>query len=93
MSKFAKGLSAFKQGFSDRDNMSSSEIEYETDILKNKLATTKVNHILHLILSIITAGIWVIAWILISISVADEKRTYRKQLKALYERKSTSNNA
>jgi len=88
MSKFSKGLSAFKQGFQERNKMSASDIEYEIDILKDKLATTKVNHILHLLLSIFTAGIWIIVWILISISVASEKSSYKKQLKIMYDKKS-----
>ena len=36
---------------------------------QRKVARPKINHILHLILSIITAGIWLIVWLGISIRV------------------------
>ncbi|WP_406691976.1 hypothetical protein REH65_08260 [Saccharopolyspora sp. ID03-671] len=35
---------------------------------------THVNHLLHLVLSILTGGIWFIVWILLTINVKSEKR-------------------
>lgn len=47
-------------------------VEYSTGFCKNcgkkkKLVRKGTNHILHLILSIITCGFWIIIWILASI--------------------------
>ena len=63
------------------------EIEFEITNLKTKIASTKVNHILHLLLCIPTAGFWVIAWILITISVSSERNDYEKSLKDFYRMK------
>lgn len=35
--------------------------------LRQRLERKSVNHILHLILSVITAGIWLIVWLLVSL--------------------------
>ena len=40
-------------------------------------------HILHLILSITTGGLWVIAWIIVAISNSNENRKIDKRLDAL----------
>lgn len=41
---------------------------YCTHCQKNTMVTgTKPNHVLHLVLSILTAGIWLIVWLLVSI--------------------------
>jgi len=61
-----------------------SEVEFEIEKLQTKIKSTKVNHILHLLLSIITAGIWVVIWILITISAGSEKRGYETRLKDFY---------
>lgn len=38
------------------------EVKTEANVVHKK-----VNHILHLLLSILTAGIWIIVWILVSL--------------------------
>ena len=63
------------------------EIEFEITNLKTKITSTKVNHILHLLLCIPTAGFWIIAWILITISASSERSDYEKSLKDFYRRK------
>lgn len=87
MSGFSKGVGAFIRGFNKPDEYNSQDIEYEITSLKNKIASTKVNHILHLILSIITMGIWIIIWILIVISASSARREYEKLLKKEYQKK------
>ena len=67
MSKFKKGLGAFMRGFNKPDEYNSQDVEFEITKLKSQIDSTKVNHILHLILSIITVGIWIIIWILVVI--------------------------
>lgn len=62
-----------------------SEVEFEIDRLQTKVKSTKVNHILHLLLCIPTAGFWIIAWILIVISASMEKSGYEKELKEFYQ--------
>ena len=63
------------------------EVEFEITNLKTKIASTKVNHILHLLLCIPTAGFWIIAWILITISASGERSGYEKSLKDFYQKK------
>ena len=65
------------------------EIEFEITNLKTKIASTKVNHILHLLLCIPTAGFWIIPWILITISASGERSGYEKSLKDFYQKKNT----
>lgn len=59
------------------------DIERTKELIKNQ----KVNHILHLLLSILTGGLWLIVWILISISASMEKKRLEKVLKKLYNEK------
>ena len=73
--------------FSSKKKYNLQEIEYEITTLKSKVASTKVNHILHLLLSIITAGLWIIIWILVSIFAASDRRGYEKELKEFYQMK------
>ena len=40
-------------------------------------------HILHLILSVITGGLWVIVWIIVAISNSNENRKIDKRIDAL----------
>lgn len=40
-------------------------------------------HILHLILSVITGGLWVIAWIIVAISNSNENHKIDKRIDAL----------
>jgi len=68
------------------------EIEFEITNLKTKIGSTKVNHILHLLLSILTAGIWIIAWIFITISASMERGGYEKSLKDFYKMKNNELN-
>lgn len=41
----------------------------------------KTSHVVHLLLSIITAGIWVIMWILVAISNSSENAKIDKQIR------------
>lgn len=45
-----------------------------------KRADYKTSHVLHLILSILTAGLWVLVWILVSISNASQRAAIDRQL-------------
>ena len=40
----------------------------------------KTNHVLHLLLSIITAGIWIIFWILVAASNGSENKSIDKMI-------------
>ena len=51
----------------------------EIAVLLNK--KKKTNHILHLLLSIITAGIWIIIWILVAISNSSENAKIDRQIR------------
>lgn len=51
-----------------------SQTDYQAVMLK---PGTKVNHLLHLILSLLTLGFWLIVWIIIAVT---HKREHRKVL-------------
>jgi hypothetical protein len=40
----------------------------------DKLESLKINHILHLLLSLLTGGLWIIVWVLITMSVNSQKK-------------------
>lgn len=84
MSKFTKGVGAFMSGFGESKKYNLQEVEFEITHLQSKITSTKVNHILHLLLCIPTAGFWIIAWILITISAGSERRGYEASLKDFY---------
>jgi hypothetical protein len=52
-------------------------------ILLAKRQHYETSHLLHLVLSIFTAGIWVPVWVLVSLSNANERRRIDRQLSAL----------
>lgn len=51
--------------------------------LMAKRADHKTAHILHLLLSVITAGLWVPVWILVAVSHANERNKIDKRLARL----------
>ena len=79
MNKIGKGLKAFASGFKKEKNF-----EYEISELERKIQAQKVNHILHFLLSIVTAGLWVIVWILVTISASIERNRLNGLLKKMY---------
>lgn len=83
----------FKEAEENRviDNL--NNFSYMEMDLKNKINSTKVNHILHLILSIVTAGIWIVIWFLVAISASSERAGYNQELKKLYADKNTAEKA
>jgi len=76
----AKGITSFMSGFKKE-----IDIEYEKSEIERLLSLQKVNHILHLILSVLTAGIWLIVWLLVIISVSLERKRLENKLKELYK--------
>ena len=93
---FATFVKSTKEGFQEvaeaKTLSTLDNFEYKKTELENKIRDAKVNHILHLILSIITAGIWIIVWILIAVSVSMEKSGYNRDLKKLYADKNKAKN-
>jgi len=49
----------------------------------------KVNHILHLILAVITGGFWLLVWIIVCISVSLENSRIERQVNKLARRDDT----
>ena len=47
--------------------MNKLEITTEMRKLEIKLQNNKINHVLHLILTILTGGLWVVVWILLAL--------------------------
>lgn len=56
------------------------EIELELRQVERELDTIKVNHILHLILSIITAGVWLIIWLFIAMDVNSKRNVVEQKI-------------
>lgn len=52
-------------------------------ILLAKRQHYETSHLLHLVLSVFTAGIWVPFWVLVSLSNANERRKIDKKLEAM----------
>jgi len=52
------------------------KVELHTDFDAVLTFGNRPNHVLHLLLSILTAGIWLIIWILISLSGGISRRSY-----------------
>jgi hypothetical protein len=86
MGNLLKGFKAFKDGVSQgiRENKEKN-IDFLITNLEDELDKARVNHILHLILSLITVGIWSIIWILQVISVSSERSSIKNKLKELYQ--------
>lgn len=53
--------------------------------LEQKLKATDTNHILHLLLSVVTAGIWLPLWLLIGLNNAGNKRMYNSKINKLID--------
>ena len=49
------------------------EIELELRQAEHEFKELKVNHILHLLLSLVTAGIWLVVWIIITINTTNKQ--------------------
>jgi uncharacterized membrane protein (DUF106 family) len=67
------------------DRISGMDLEnkkFELMKMQSKMSNYKTNHILHLLLSIITFGIWIFAWILI----AQSNSSKRKRIEDLIEK-------
>ena len=56
------------------------EIELELRQVERELDTIKVNHILHLILSIITAGVWLIIWLFITMDINSKRNVVEQKI-------------
>ena len=50
-------------------------VESQTDYQSVLVTGSKPNHILHLILTLLTLGIWIIVWILVSLFGGETRRT------------------
>ena len=63
----------------ERLKMNSAQLIIETD----KLSRLKTSHILHLLMSLVTFGVWVPIWILVSVNTAIERKRAERRLKRL----------
>ena len=55
----------------------------EMIIQQNRLAAHRTNHILHLILSLLSVGWWIPVWMLVALSNGIERSRARNQLRKL----------
>ena len=49
-------------------------IESQSDFRAAMIKGSKVNHILHLLLSVFTAGLWLLVWLLVAIFGGEERK-------------------
>lgn len=65
----------------------STEIILTRKIRREELAKAKykTNHLLHLILSVITGGLWCVIWLLFALSNMNEIRKADKRIDELYK--------
>lgn len=57
--------------------------ENEVIWLMAKRQNYQVSHVLHLLLSVITVGLWIPVWLLVSVSHANERAKIDRKLKKL----------
>lgn len=79
-------------GFFSKKYKNVQEIDFEIDKTKQEIDRQKVNHILHFLLSIVTAGVWLIVWFFVALNVSSNKAALNKNLKKLYEEKAKFEN-
>lgn len=85
MDKYTKGLKALGRGFKEGIKQHrEKDIDYKIKYTELELERTKVNHILHLLLSIFTIGIWVIVWIFVYLNVNSKRNALKRKLKKFY---------
>ena len=59
--------------------------DYEISKLQRRYANEKTSHVLHLILTLLTGGLWVVIWVLCALATYTTKRRYEKQIQNVYE--------
>ena len=57
--------------------------QVEILIESSKLAKVKTNNILHLILTVFTAGLWIFIWLLVALSNSIERRRLERRIRYL----------
>lgn len=90
-----KGIRAIVTGFSDakieKQNKKilhdAENFEYQKNEIETLINKEKVNHILHLLLSLLTGGLWIIIWISVNSNSKKKVSMLRDRLKELYDNK------
>lgn len=90
-----KGIRAIVRGFSDakieKQNKKilydAENFEYQKNEIETLISKEKVNHILHLLLSLLTGGLWIIIWISVNSNSKKKVSMLRDRLKDLYDNK------
>ena len=59
--------------------------DYEIELQKLRIQKHRTNHILHLLISIITAGLWVPIWFIISITNSISRNQATDKIKELLQ--------
>jgi len=84
MSKGTKGL---KETNSEVEEDIEQSLDSRIKDTKHKLHALKVHHLLHFIISLLTAGVWIVGWTLIVIDSNTKKTALTKKLKKLHKLK------
>ena len=86
MAKILKGLRAFRDGYNQSKlDKKLEDIDFKIMDAENELQKEKVNHVLHLLLLLPTAGFWIIVWIYLAFSSSSKKKELKKKLKDMYK--------
>ena len=70
--------------------MSSLNVGFEIEATKLAIQDQKVSHILHLILSVFTMGLWMVIWLIVTVSASMERNRLKAQLKRLMIARATN---
>lgn len=85
---FFKGLNDAKVEKQNKKILDDAEnFEYQKNEIETLISKEKVNHILHLLLSLLTGGVWIIIWIFVNSNSKKKVNMLRDRLKELYDNK------
>ena len=88
--------SSIKKGFAEakqeRIEKKLLDFEYRKTILEKNIDATRTNHILHFLLTVLTAGVWIIMWMFVAWNNSSKRTNYQRELKKLHDFKNKYDN-
>jgi len=53
-------------------------LKQQLRVAENELSNNKINHILHLVLSIVTGGLWLVVWVMLGLTKKSDESIIAK---------------
>lgn len=66
--------------------MNNQSLEFEKLELEFDIRDQKVSHLLHLVLSLVTCGLWLIVWLIVVLSSYIEIKRLKAKLSEIYDK-------